>query len=783
MARIHLMVGAEQEALQVRQRNVHTGEELGRGLGLVRGIRILCGNTWRFAMRNFYRLLVSFCLVALVANGHASPPLLGSSITVTANTQYEATVDGVIITATVTPASGSGVPSGTVLLYVSSSYQVSCVLSQGSCQAIFDIGTLPTGPNTVTGTYSGDNVYAGSVSSPCVFSYVNNPAPPKPVFSPMSGTYNTPQLVSLTSVPGTNIYYTMGASSDPSTYTLYTEPFVVSTYGILEAYAQYTTAPFTAGPQALVDYEFQPAQSFGGYGSQITFNGTAFQATSGYLQLTRPGVINQAGSLFSTAPQSILTFTNDFSFTLTNNPGANPDADGIMFVIQNQGPNALGAYGGYLGYGSLTPGTGIQNSVGIKFDLYDNSGEGNNSTGLYINGATPTVPAIDLTPSGINLHSGHQFQVHMTYDGTTLTVTTTDVSGASNSPTVTQSYPIDIPGIVGNSSAYIGFTGGTGGLAALQEIGSWMFTPGTPVATPAFSPPPTTVTPSVMLTDATPYAQIFYTLDGSNPTTSAIPYTAPFSIQGTTTVNAIAYLVDNYSAVASATFTSPQPFSINLPNGFTPASLILNGSSALNGSSLQLTRSGVINQASSAFYPTPVGVQTFITDFDFQITNPDGNFADGFMFVLQSQGVNALGAYGENLGYGGFGSPPGIQPSIGIKFDLYNNAGEGSNSTYIYKNGATPTIPAYDLTPFGIDLHSGHLFHVEIANLPRQGYGTDTYLTVTITDTVTQATATQGYEVNLPILFGASTAYAGFTGGTGGFASNQNILNWTYMVP
>jgi len=36
---------------------------------------------------------------------------------------------------------------------------------------------------------------------------------------------------------------------------------------------------------------------------------------------------------------------------------------------------------------------GIATSVAVKFDLYDNSGEGTNSTGIYVNGASPTMPA------------------------------------------------------------------------------------------------------------------------------------------------------------------------------------------------------------------------------------------------------------------------------------------------------------------------------------------------------------------------------------------------------
>ena len=55
-----------------------------------------------------------------------------------------------------------------------------------------------------------------------------------------------------------------------------------------------------------------------------------------------------------------------------------------------------------------------------------------------------------------------------------------------------------------------------------------------------------------------------------------------------------------------------------------------------------------------------------------------------------------------------------------------------------------------------------------------------TTLKVTITDTVTQATATQSYAVNIPSLVGGNTGYVGFTGGTGGLTAVQKLLNWTY---
>jgi hypothetical protein len=62
----------------------------------------------------------------------------------------------------------------------------------------------------------------------------------------------------------------------------------------------------------------------------------------------------------------------------------------------------------------------------VKFDLFNNAGEGTDSTGWYTNGVSPTTPASDMTASGVNLHSGDAMNVHMTYNGTTLNWTVTD---------------------------------------------------------------------------------------------------------------------------------------------------------------------------------------------------------------------------------------------------------------------------------------------------------------------------------------------------------------------
>ena len=118
-------------------------------------------------------------------------------------------------------------------------------------------------------------------------------------------------------------------------------------------------------------------------------------------------------------------FTTNFSFQISG--GTNPPADGFAFVIQGGSSTAIGSSGESLGYGSVN-GSGITNSMAIKFDLYSNNGEGVDSTGLYVNGAVPTTPSIDMTSSGVNLHSTDVFNVQMSYDGTNLTMSITDAT-------------------------------------------------------------------------------------------------------------------------------------------------------------------------------------------------------------------------------------------------------------------------------------------------------------------------------------------------------------------
>ena len=121
---------------------------------------------------------------------------------------------------------------------------------------------------------------------------------------------------------------------------------------------------------------------------------------------------------------------------------------------------------------------GITNSVALKFDLVpwdstwaSNLAAGNeelDSIGVYTGGAAPTTPATDLSGTDVQLRDGDVFQANVTYDGTKLTVTLVDMTAVQRW-SVTESYAVNIPSVVGASTAWFGFTGSGGRAAAVSR--------------------------------------------------------------------------------------------------------------------------------------------------------------------------------------------------------------------------------------------------------------------------------------------------------------------------
>jgi Legume lectin domain len=205
--------------------------------------------------------------------------------------------------------------------------------------------------------------------------------------------------------------------------------------------------------------------------SKLHLNGAA-SIVDDQLQLT-PDTGFEAGSAWHEEKVDPSTsFNTTFLASILGGKG-----DGIAFVTQNAGLEAIGMEGGSLGYGSHTQPGGIIPSVAVEFDTYKNGWDPSQShIAVTVNGNNGTHLASENTDFAADQH----FYAWIEYEAATtaLSVYVAPLSETPNRPDEpVLTTTIDIPEIVG-SSAYVGFTAGTGLATADQRIVSWRYQSG-----------------------------------------------------------------------------------------------------------------------------------------------------------------------------------------------------------------------------------------------------------------------------------------------------------------
>jgi len=476
-----------------------------------------------------------------------------------------------------------------------------------------------------------------------VYGLFANQQAAQPSFTPPAGTYANGQSVTLSdSTPGAAIYYTTNGTIPTTSSTLYnlgTSIGVVSTttieaIAVAKGYSSSTVATATylitaqggsplsvalSGADNVYGIARTGSAPIGGgldgrgddyasalLGTSVSWAGSAFTlGATGALDAVSSATISLPAGNYATlnllgtavngnqtAQTFIVAYTDGTtsSFTQSLSDWATPAGySGETLVLQM--PYRITSTG-------ATDNRPF-NLYGYSFAL--NSAKTVKSLTLPKN-RDVVVLAVDLVPSGAvpTPAAAPTFSPAPGTYGSAQSVTLSDTtSGAAiyyttNGTTPTTSSARYSPGTpipVSSTTTIEAIAAASGYSNSAVTAGTYTITAAAPAATPTFTPAPGSYTSaqSVTLSDSTPGAVIYYTTNGTTPTTSSPRFSpsTPIPVSTTTTIEAIA-VASGYgnSAVASGSYTITQagaPVSIALTN-FTNVDAIVNtGSAVKNG--------------------------------------------------------------------------------------------------------------------------------------------------------------------------------------------------------
>lgn len=182
--------------------------------------------------------------------------------------------------------------------------------------------------------------------------------------------------------------------------------------------------------------------------------GAAPVLTANTATLTNTGIENYSGSIFFNQQHSVgLGFTAQFTYQQTSTANPSAPGDGMAFVVQNSGTNALGSGGGGVGYG------GIGSSLAVVLDLNQGSPR-RNTTGLGSGGSYSDGSGFACAP--VSLESGNPIRVNIVYTAASGQLVQT-LRDLTTNAVFTHTYTgINLNALLGGTSAWVGFTGATG---------------------------------------------------------------------------------------------------------------------------------------------------------------------------------------------------------------------------------------------------------------------------------------------------------------------------------
>jgi hypothetical protein len=500
--------------------------------------------------------------------------------------------------------------------------------------------TLYTGPISLPGPSTSQVFQAValasgySLSAVTKVSYVISLSTATPVASPAPGTYATAQSITLTdATPNAVIYYTINGSGPTTSSPVYSGPITLSSNsyimaraiapGYVESGELNDTYSFLASPPVISPTSGTYASVQTVILSSSTPGAVFYYTTNGSTPTTSSAWSN--GSLTVSSNETVQAITWASHYNLSGVSSAT-----YSIQLPAPAPTFSPVAGAYLSTQTVSISCSNKNAV-----IYYTTNGSTPTTGSAVYSGPVTVSsnetlsAMALAPGGSDSpvsQAGYTITppaaapVYSPASGGYGTVQTITLSDATSGATIyyttngstptSQSTPYTGPITVSASTNFQAAALASGG--SLSPVTKAWYTITLPAATPVISPAPgtyNTIQP-VTLSTPTPNATIYYTLDGTYPTTSSAVYTGPITATTNTAIIAIAS-APSYNASSavrgSYTIIAPPP-SITPQLGTTSGTATVTMSDAVPGATIYYTSNGSIPTTSSAVYSGPITV-------------------------------------------------------------------------------------------------------------------------------------------------------------------------------
>ncbi|MGA9025930.1 MAG: chitobiase/beta-hexosaminidase C-terminal domain-containing protein [Steroidobacteraceae bacterium] len=589
-----------------------------------------------------------------VAAGYATSPVSFGAFTITSLTP----------TPTFSPAPGSFTSAQSVTLSDANTSATIYYTTNGTTPTT--ASTLYTGPIPVSAstTINAIAVAAGYSASPTTSGTytINLPtAAPAPTFSPAPGSFATAQTVTLSDANTTaTIYYTTNGTQPTTASTPYSGPITVTSTTTVNAIAVatgYSTSataggtytiqnPSTLGVSLASAYNavgfVKDGTPFtgGGFdtdgdalsanliGASITWSGTTFpigaagtpNVIGGGATIALPAQYGSAVNVVASGVNGnqanqtfVVTYTDGTTSTFTQNISdwntpQNYTGESLVLAMpyrdeQNGSQDPNGPFNLY-GYSFAVNSAKLLKSITLPANPY--------VIVVGVGIVAPATPAPTLSPAPGTFNSAQSVVLADATAGAAIYYTTNGAAPTAASTPYTAPIPISATTTINAIAVVSGY--------AASAVASGTYTIEGAAAAPVFNPTPGTFTSAqaVTLTDATPGAVIYYTTNGTAPTTASTKYTVPIAVSATTTINAIAVATNTTnSAVASGTYTINLPAAAAPAFGVAPGTFTTAQSVALTdstpGAVIYYTTNGATPTTASTPYAGPIAVAATTT--------------------------------------------------------------------------------------------------------------------------------------------------------------------------